>query len=269
MPLWFAALLGLVQGLTEFLPISSTAHLRILPALLGREDAGAAFTAVIQLGTLAAVLVYFARDLGRMVRGMFVDRGGRDFRLALYLVAATVPIAILGVLLKPYIVGPLRSLYVVALALAGFALVLWWADRNAPQTRSVWELSLTSALLIGLAQALALVPGVSRSGATIACALVVGLRREDAARFSFLLSIPAILGAGLFELPDAIAHADGESLVPLIVATLVAAVSGYASIAWLLHYLRKRGLAAFVGYRVLLGAAILLLVLAGFLDPSR
>ena len=267
MTLWFAVIMGLVQGLTEFLPISSTAHLRIAPALLGQADPGAAFSAVIQLGTLAAVLLYFARDLGRMVRGIFTDPRGRDARLAFYLIVGTIPIGVAGLALKHVITGEARSLWVIASTLIGVGLIMWLADRDPKQTRGDDDLDLRDALLIGCAQACALIPGVSRSGATMTMALALGLRRESAARFSFLLSIPAIGAAGIFELPDAIHALGGQGLAPLVVATAVAGVSGYASIVWLLRYLKTRSLLVLVIYRVLAGLALIGLLLGGVVQP--
>lgn len=266
MPLWYAALLGIVQGLTEFLPISSTAHLRILPALLGQPDPGAAYTAVIQLGTLLAVIVYFRRELVAMTRATLVDRGGPDAALAMQVVLGTIPIGIAGLAFKDYIVGPLRSLWVVAAALVVVGLLMGLADRLGRQRRTLREISYRGALLIGLAQAAALIPGVSRSGSTISAALGLGLKREDAARFSFLLSIPAIGAAGLFEMKDAAAELGAEALPALGVGTLFAFVVGYASIAWLLRFLATRSTLPFVLYRVVVGLLILGLVLGGVLE---
>lgn len=266
MPLWYAALLGIVQGLTEFLPISSTAHLRILPALLGQPDPGAAYTAVIQLGTLLAVIVYFRRELVAMARATLVDRGGPDAALAMQVVLGTIPIGIAGLAFKDYIVGPLRSLWVVAAALVVVGLLMGLADRLGRQERTLREVGYRGALLIGLAQAAALIPGVSRSGSTISAALGLGLKREDAARFSFLLSIPAIGAAGLFEMKDAAAELGAEALPALGVGTLFAFVVGYASIAWLLRFLATRSTLPFVLYRVVVGLLILGLVLGGVLE---
>jgi len=262
MTLWFAALLGVVQGLTEFLPISSTAHLRIVPALLGMPDAGAAFTAVIQLGTLAAVIAYFLRELVVMIRAAATAPGSRDARRFWYLGAGTVPIGVLGLALKKHIAGEFRSLVVVAAALVVVGVVMGWADLRARGRRTLADVTLRDALLIGLGQACALVPGVSRSGATITAALLLGLARPDAARFSFLLSIPAVGAAGIFEIKDAAHDLGATGLAPLVVATLVSAVTGYLAIAWLLRFLRTRSLAGFAIYRVLLGAALLALLAA-------
>ena len=265
MPLWFAALLGLVQGLSEFLPISSTAHLRLIPALLGRPDPGAAFTAVIQLGTLIAVIVYFARELAKMARAVVVDRAAKEARLAWLIILGTLPIGIAGVAAKPFITGDARSLWVVAVALIVVAIVMWFTDREARQDRTIASLGLVDAVIIGTAQACALIPGVSRSGATIVAALLVGLSRADGARFSFLLSIPAIAAAGLFEAPDAFRELGSSALGPLAVATVVAGVSGYASIAWLISFLATRTLAGLVIYRLAVGLLILGLLTTGVL----
>lgn len=263
MPLWFAAVLGLVQGLTEFLPISSTAHLRIAPALLGMPDAGAAFTAVIQLGTLLAVIAYFATELVVMAAAVVRDRRSQPAREAFYIIAGTVPIGILGVLLKKHITGPFRSLWVVAAALVVVGVVMAVVDRRSRGQRTVGDVTLRDALLIGVGQAFALVPGVSRSGATIITALLLGFARPDAARFSFLLSIPAVAAAGVFELKDAAHELGSAGLAPLVVATAVAAVTGYAAIAWFLRFLRTRSLAGFAVYRVLVGVLIAVLVGVG------
>ncbi len=265
MTLWFAALLGLVQGLTEFLPVSSTAHLRIVPALLGQPDAGAAFTAVIQLGTLAAVIVYFVRELIGMVRALLKDPKSAEARLALYIVLGTIPIGILGILLQHQIKAELRSLWVVAISLVVVGAIMGIVDRRAKQTRGIADLRWQDVLLIGLGQACALVPGVSRSGATLTTALLLGMRRDDAARFSFLLSVPAVGAAGVFELKDAIHELHGTgggSLTPLIVATVVAFVSGWLTINWFLKFLRTRSLIGFSIYRVVAGTVLIALLAA-------
>jgi undecaprenyl-diphosphatase len=260
---WFAALMGLVQGLTEFLPISSTAHLRLLPALLNRPDPGAAFTAVIQLGTLLAVIGYFLRELWSMTRAAVTRPRSAEARLLWLMVAGTVPIGIAGVTLKRYVTGELRALVVVATALLVVGIIMGWVDRRARGERTVADLTWADALIVGAAQALALIPGVSRSGATITCALLLGFRRPDAARWSFLLSVPAIAAAGVFEMKDAAALLGDQALVPLALATVTAAVTGYASIAWLLAHLRTRSLLGFAVYRVLLGGGILLYLAVG------
>ncbi len=268
MDLWFAALLGIVQGLTEFLPISSTAHLRIAPELLGQPDPGAAFSAVIQLGTLAAVLIYFARDLFiEMPRAMFVERAGPMARLPIYLAAGTVPIVILGLSLKDFIDGGARSLYVVGSALIAVGVLMYVVDRRARGERVIATVTMTDALIVGFAQSFALIPGVSRSGSTIIAALVIGMARPDAARFSFLLGIPAIAGAGIYELGDAIDALGAEAWQPLAVAVAASAISGYLAIAWLLRYLQRNSLAPFAFYRVVIGITVLMLCITGVLTP--
>jgi undecaprenyl-diphosphatase len=256
--LFDAALLGLVQGITEFLPVSSTAHLRIVPALLHQTDPGAAFTAVLQLGTLVAVIGFFLRDLLRMI-GAVLDparRQSHEARMLLYLVVGTLPLGVAGVLLKHAIEGSFRSLLVIASALIVVAVLMAVVDRRGQQSRDVSQIVLRDAILIGLAQALALVPGVSRSGITLVAGMALGLRRDGAARYSFLLSVPAVTAAAVFELPKVLHGARGN-LTPLMVALAVAAVSGYASIAWLLRFLRTRATTPFVVYRIALGAFLL------------
>jgi undecaprenyl-diphosphatase len=276
MSLWLAIVLGLVQGITEFLPVSSTAHLRITPTLLGHADPGAAFDAVVQLGTLAAVIVYFARDLSKMLAGMARAPGGAAAREAWLVGVGTLPIGVAGLVLEDYVTGPWRSLWVIAAALAGVAVLMVVVERHAAargaHTGAVLaDVGYASALIIGVAQACALVPGVSRSGATLTCALLVGLARPEAARFSFLLSIPAIGAAGVFQLPEALAElgASGASPWPLAVATLVAGASGYAAIAWLMRFLRTRTLVPFAVYRVLLAGLLVALVGAGVISAHE
>ena len=268
MALWFAALLGLVQGLTEFIPVSSTAHLRVVPALLGQPDPGAAYTAVIQLGTLLAVLIYFAKDLAHLPAAMFREPGTFEGRLPWLLAVGTLPIVVFGLLLKKHIEGDLRSLYVIATALVGVGIVMVIVDRIAAgrtEFRPLSSLTMMDALLVGLAQTCALVPGVSRSGATICMILMLGFTRSDSARFSFLLSIPAIAGAGLFEAKDAFRQLGTSAIPALAVGTAVAAVTGYASIAWLIRFLGTNNLLGFAIYRIACGAALLASLAAGFL----
>jgi undecaprenyl-diphosphatase len=258
MALWFAALLGVVQGLTEFIPISSTAHLRILPALFGVPDPGAAYTAVIQLGTLLAVLVYFAKDLAALPGAMLRDPASPEGRLPWLLAVGTVPIVIAGLLLKKHIEGDLRSLYVIAIALVTVGIAMGIIDRIAGGgERGVSDITFRDALLVGLAQTLALVPGVSRSGATICMALLLGLTRSDAARFSFLLSIPAIAGAGIFELRTAFNELGREAIPALAIGTSTAFITGYLSIAWLIKWLGSHDLLGFAIYRIVAGLALL------------
>lgn len=271
MALWFAALLGLVQGLTEYIPISSTAHLRILPALFGQPDKwGAEYTAVIQLGTLAAVVVYFARDLWTDASAMFRDPSSPEGKMPYLLAVGTVPIVVAGLLLKKHVEGDLRSLYVVCASLVIIGIAMWVIDgqaQNRSETRALATFTFTDAIAVGLAQTLALVPGVSRSGSTICMALAIGLARPEAARFSFLLGIPAIAGAGILELKPAVAALRGAPITPIVVATVIAAISSYASIAWLIRWLGTHHLTPFAAYRVLVGIAIAALVLAGVIAP--
>jgi undecaprenyl-diphosphatase len=265
--LFQAIVLGIVQGLTEFLPISSSGHLRIVPAMAGWDDPGAAFTAVIQLGTMAAVVVYFYADLIRIARTWLRSlrdpslRGDRDARLGWYLILATIPISIFGLAFKDQIENGARDLYLIGIMLIVFGIVLLVAEKLASRTREIESITTRDAVVVGCAQALALIPGVSRSGATISAGLLLGFDRVAAARFSFLLSIPAVVLSGLFELKgvlDGSAHgAAGAGATA--VATLLAFVTGYASIALLLRFLTTHTTAVFVGYRVVLGAAVLAL----------
>jgi undecaprenyl-diphosphatase len=270
--------LAIVQGLTEFLPISSTAHLKIVPALLGWDDPGAPLSAVIQIGTLVAVLWYFWLDVVRILRAMVASlRAGKlaatqDARLGWMIALGTLPIIICGVAFKEYIETTLRSLYVMSAALAGVAVLLaiaeWWIARrqkDGAQGREVNDVGVRDAVIIGFAQAAALVPGTSRSGATILGGLCCGLTREAAARFSFLLSIPSILAAGLFQLIDAREDllSSTADAAKLAVALVVTAVVGYATIPWLLAYLRKRTTLVFIVYRLLLAAFLLWLLATG------
>ena len=265
MSLLEAVVLGIVQGLTEFLPISSTAHLRIVPAFAGWEDPGAAFTAVTQLGTMAAVVLYFRSDLVRISRAWWRSigqrelRGELDARLGWYIVLGTVPIGIFGLLFKA------RDLYLIGVALIVLGLILLLAERVGSHDRSLEQIRTRDGFSIGLAQALALVPGVSRSGATITAGLFMGLERAAAARFSFLLSVPAVVLSGMLELGTILSGEEegGDSLGALLVATLLAFASGYAAIAFLLRFLEGHSTVVFVVYRVVLGALVLALVSAG------
>ena len=263
--------LGIVQGLTEFLPISSSAHLRIVPAILGWEDPGAAFTAVCQLGTEAAVLIYFRHELWAIATHWL--RHPRRYedpevRLGWFLIVATIPIGIFGFLFRDQIETGARNLWLIGTVLIVFALVLGYADRHGRHAREIDQLSARDGVLIGLAQSLSLIPGVSRSGATMSAGLLLGLERPAAARFAFLLAVPAVVASGLFELKDVIAG-DAHSTTPLgyvLVATAVAFVVGYAAIAWLLRYLAHHSVNIFVVYRVLLGSTVLILVATGAIN---
>jgi undecaprenyl-diphosphatase len=269
-----AIVLGIAQGLTEFLPISSTAHLRIIPAFAGWPDPGAAFTAVTQLGTMAAVLLYFREDLIRIGRAWLQSlrdpaiRRELDARIGWYIVLGTVPIGIFGVLFKDQIETGARDLYLISVALIVLGLILLVAEKVGKRDRSIEQIRTKDGFAIGMAQALALVPGVSRSGATITAGLFMGLDRTAAARFSFLLSIPAVVLSGLLELGSILTGEEGEttSAFGLVIATLLAFITGYASIAFLLRYLVNHSTGIFVAYRVVLGTVVLALVGAGAIE---
>ena len=266
-----AIVLGIVQGLTEFLPISSTGHLRIVPAFLGWEDPGAAFTAVTQLGTLAAVLLYFRNDLWRIaiawIRGLRDPeiRRTTDSRLGWYILIGTIPIGIFGLAFSDQIEGEARNLNLIGTTLIVLGLVLLLAERTGKRERDLDDLTIRDGIAIGFAQAAALVPGVSRSGATLTMGLFLNLERAAAARYSFLLSVPAVVLSGLFELKDI----GGEGAVgagPTAIATVFAFVSGYAAIAFLIKFLATNSTLVFVVYRVVLGAVVLSLVSAGAIE---
>jgi undecaprenyl-diphosphatase len=302
---WFeAAVLGVIQGLTEFLPISSSAHLRIYPEVFGWGDPGAAFTAVTQIGTETAVILYFAKDIGRIInawfRSLFSRQSARsshrspshdgpgaaeaparrraghrrrhktwdpvDARLGWYVIIGTIPIGVLGYLGKNIIEDDFRSLWVIGTTLVVLGIVLGIADKVGRKERDASSLTLRDGVLIGLAQAMALIPGVSRSGASISMGLFLGLDRATAARFAFLLAIPAVLGAGIYEWPSAMDEGSHYGMGPTILATAVAFVVGYAVIAWLMRWLTTRSFAPFVTYRVTLGAITLILLATGNLS---
>ncbi|GII79171.1 undecaprenyl-diphosphatase 2 [Sphaerisporangium rufum] len=268
-----AIVLGVVQGLTEFLPISSSAHLLIVPRLLGWSDPGAAFTAVIQLGTMLAVVIYFWRDITRILwtwlRSLWTPalRGETDARMGWYIGLGTVPLGVLGLVFKDAIEGPARNLWLNAAVLIAFGLVLLLAEQVGRQRAPIDRLTLRDGLIIGGFQALALVPGASRSGSTITGGLFLGFTREAAARYSFLLSIPAVVLSGLFELRD-VGAGGGPDLLPTAVATLVSFAVGYASIAWLLRYLARHSTMVFVTYRVFAGAFLLTLLSLGVITAQ-
>ena len=264
-----AVVLGIIQGLTEFLPISSSAHLRILPEVFGWGDPGAAFTAVIQIGTELAVLIFFWRDIWRIgvtwTKSLFRPeyRGQLDARMGWFIILGSVPIVILGIALKDTIETEFRSLWIIGTMLIVMGIVLGIADKVGSTEKTIKQLTLRDAVFMGLAQALALIPGVSRSGATLSMGRFLGYDRETATRYAFLLAIPAVIGAGVFQLKDI---PNGDNLYgwgPTIVATVVSFVVGYAAIAWLLRYVTTHSYTPFVIYRVVLGAATLLLVATG------
>ena len=269
-----AIILGIVQGLTEFLPISSSAHLRIVPALFGWDDPGAAFTAVTQIGTEAAVIIFFWRDIWRIgktwIQALYTPelRGTIDARMGWYVILGTFPIAILGLLFEDQIDTVARDLRVIATTLIVLGVVLYLADRRARTLKNLDDLNLVDGLIYGFAQALALVPGVSRSGATISAGLFLGYERAAAARYAFLLAIPAVVASGLYKLPDALAG-DGPGLALTLTSTAFAFIFGYASIAWLLRYVSKNSYLPFVIYRIALGLLVAALLALGVLEPRE
>ncbi|MEV8091922.1 undecaprenyl-diphosphate phosphatase [Streptomyces nigra] len=282
---WFESLiLGLVQGLTEFLPVSSSAHLRLTAAFAGWEDPGAAFTAITQIGTEAAVLIYFRKDIGRIILAWLKSltdkemRRDHDAQMGWLVIVGSIPIGVLGLAFKDQIEGPFRDLRITATMLIVVGVIIGIADRlaardesggrhrAAKERKSLEDLNVRDGLIFGLCQAMALVPGVSRSGATISGGLFMGYRRESAARYSFLLAIPAVLASGLFELKDALEN-DHVSWGPTIFATVIAFGSGYAVIAWFMKFISTKSFMPFVYYRVALGLVIIALVAAGVLSP--
>jgi undecaprenyl-diphosphatase len=266
-----AIILGIVQGLTEFLPISSSGHLRIVPAFAGWDDPGAGFTAVVQLGTMLAEVIYFRRDLWRIGTRWTASlrnpelRSQLDARMGWYLIWATIPIGVIGLLFEDSIETTFRALGLIACTLIVLGIVLWWADRRSTRHRAITDLKLKDGLIMGAAQTLALVPGVSRSGATLTAGLLLGLERAAAARFSFLLSIPAVVLSGLYQAAQLITgDTPGDAgAAEVIVATILAFITGYAAIAFLLRYLVTHSLSVFVVYRIGLGVIVLLLVATG------
>ncbi len=266
-----AIVLGLVQGLTEFLPISSSAHVSIVGRLMGAEDPGAAFTAISQLGTEAAVLLYFWRDIVRIVKAWAASLAGRiprndpDALLGWWVIVGTIPIGVLGLLLQDWIEAEFRSLWITATMLLVFAFVILAAERYGRQRRELTEMTWKHGLAFGFWQALALVPGVSRSGGTIAGGLFMGYTREAAARYSFLLAIPAVIASGGFQLAKVVAgdaEGSGTAWGPIVVATLIAFVVGYAVIAWFMRYITTHTFTPFMVYRIVL--ALVLFALLGF-----
>lgn len=277
-------ILGLVQGLTEFLPISSSAHLRLTAAFAGWHDPGAAFTAITQIGTEAAVLIYFRKDIARIISAWFgslfgkVPRSDHDAQMGWLVIVGSIPIGVLGVTFKDQIEGPFRDLRLIATTLIVMGIVLGIADRLAArdenggkhravkERKSLKELGVRDGLIFGICQAMALIPGVSRSGATISGGLLMGYTREAAARYSFLLAIPAVLASGAFELKDA-GEGGHVSWGPTIFATIVAFIAGYAVIAWFMKFITTKSFMPFVYYRIVLGIVLFILVGAGTLSP--
>ncbi len=268
---WQTIVLAVLQGLTEFLPVSSSGHLAIASRVFFAGDAGASFTAVTQLGTEAAVLIYFAKDIWRILTAWFgglTDAAHRtaDYWLGWWVIIGTIPICVLGLLFKDQIRSGARNLWVIATAMIVFSAVIALAEYVGKQTRDVEQLTWKDSVIVGLAQCLALVPGVSRSGATISAGLFLGTNRELAARFGFLLAIPAVLASGLFSLPDAfkpVTEGMSATGAQLTVAILIAFVVGYAAVSWFLKFLVRHSMYWFVGYRVVLGVTVLALLGTG------
>ncbi len=266
--------LSIVQGLTEFLPVSSSGHLRIVSELFWGEDAGASFTAVIQLGTELAVLVFFAKDIGRIIaawfKGLFdKTKRGFDYRMGWMVIVGTIPVGLAGILLKDLIRENFRNLWITATVLILFSFVFILAERYGKKSRGFEELTMKDAIVMGLWQCLALIPGVSRSGGTISGGLFHNLDREVATRFSFLLAIPAVLASGLFSLPDAFDPQAGQAAsgIQLLVGSGIAFVLGYISIAWLLKFVSNHSFAWFAAYRIPLGLLVMLLLATGVMQP--
>lgn len=268
------ALLGVIQGITELLPISSTAHLRVIPGILGWRDPGSAFSAAMQLASFAAVIAYFRKDIGTLGRATLRaaatrSYGSHDFRVAMGIILGTIPLVIAGLLLRPLLNGchsPLRGLLVIGAASIVMSVLLGVAEKCARHSRSFAEITLRDGVIVGIAQAFALIPGVSRSGATLTAGLFCGMERETAARFSFLLGLPAVTLAGLYELRVLFkAGLNSDGWVTLLIGLLFASVTAFAAIYGLLRYLERRSTWIFVWYRLIFGAGLVAAVLSGYL----
>lgn len=266
--------LSIVQGLTEFLPVSSSGHLRIVSELFWGQDAGASFTAVIQLGTELAVLVYFSKEIWQILTGWFrgvfnKEHRGQDYRMGWMVIIGTIPVGLIGFFFQDLIREQLRNLWVTATVLVLFSFVFIFAEKFGKHERKIEDMTIKDALIMGLWQCLSLIPGVSRSGSTISGGLFLNIDREVATRFSFLLAIPAVLASGLFSLPDAFAPQAGQAATGpmLLVGSLICFVLGYASIAWLLRFVANHSFAWFAAYRIPVGLLIMLLLLLGVLQP--
>lgn len=270
--------MGLVQGLTEFLPVSSSAHLRIVAELTGMRDPGAGFTAIIQIGTEAAVLIVFWKDIVRILSKWFkalpffpVDRripsADPDVRMGWMIIVGSIPIAVLGLLLEDWIDSTFRNLWITVFMLALFALLLGAADRYAPRKKVLEKMSWRDAIFYGLAQAMALIPGVSRSGGTITMGRTLGYTREAAARYSFLLAIPAVFASGLYKVAKVFTGDEHIAIGPTVMATIVAFVVGWVVIIWFLKLVSTKSYSLFVWYRLGLAAVLAILLLSGALSP--
>lgn len=267
-----AIVLGVVQGLTEFLPISSTAHLRVVPALFGWGDPGVTYSAIIQLGSMIAVIAYFWGDLTQLATGFFKsirdkDYTSRDVRLVSAILVGTIPICVLGLALKPLLEqegGPFRSLVLIGGASIFMAFFLLLAEKVGKRVRTIEDMGVKDGLLIGLGQAMAIIPGCSRSGSTLTVAMLLGMKRDEAARFSFLLGIPAIVLSGLVELKHISSHAlSGESMTSILVGLAAATVVSYAAIWWMIRFLKTHSTVVFIIYRLLFGIGVIALAMNG------
>lgn len=272
---WLSALIfGLVQGLTEFLPISSSAHLRFVGELVGKQDPGAAFTAITQLGTETAVLIYFWKDIVRILSHWYLSlpmtpkarrtpASDPDARMGWMIIVGSLPIGILGLLLEGWIDTTFRNLWITVAMLSVFGLILGWADRVGSERKKLNELSWRDAILYGFAQAMALIPGVSRSGGTITAGRLLGYTREAAARYSFLLAMPAVFISGLYKVYKVASGGDVIYVGPTVLATVVAFVVGYLVIVWFLRLISTRSFAPFVYYRLGFAAVIAVCLVTG------
>lgn len=277
-----AIILGIIQGLSEFLPISSTGHVTLAGKLLNlvpeqHPESWTSFIAVIQLGTMAAVLIYFAKDIINIIKDFFkenlferkkLSEQNLNARLGWMVIIGTIPVVIIGLAFKDVIEGSLtKNLYVIAYSLIGLAIILAIAEKVAKFKRDFHELTIKDSIIVGIAQSFALIPGASRSGTTITGGLFMGLKRDVAARFSFLLSIPAVLASGLFELYHSLDYLDSAMAVNLVIATIVSGISGYIAIDFLLKYLKKHSTFLFVYYRIAIGLVILVLLFTDIIKP--
>ncbi|MBE2279243.1 MAG: undecaprenyl-diphosphatase UppP [Ignavibacteriaceae bacterium] len=282
MSLFEAIILGIIQGLTEFLPISSTGHLTLAGKFMGlisetNPEQWTAFIAIIQLGTLASIIIYFWKDVISIISSFFKDNlverksykmQSHDSKMGWLVIVGTIPVVIIGLLFKDDIEGAItKNLYVIASSLIGLAIILLIAEKTAKFKKDLKQTTIIDALVVGIAQAVALIPGSSRSGTTITGGLFMGLKREDAARFSFLLSMPAIFAAGVLQIKEVVAFVTPDMLLNLIVATIVSGISGYLAIDFLLKFLRKNSTMLFIIYRIALGALILTLLQTGIIQP--
>lgn len=274
-----AIIMGLVQGLTEFLPISSSAHLRVVAELIGAGDPGAGFTAITQIGTETAVLIYFWKDIVRIIKAWWfslpfspastrVPSSDPDARLGWMIIVGSIPIAVLGLLLEDWIDTSFRNLWITVFMLASFGLLLGWADRVGKRVNTLDTMTWGQAVAYGFAQALALIPGVSRSGGTITAGRLMGFTREAAARYSFLLALPAVFASGFYKAYKAIGGSEGVGWAPTVLATVVAFGVGYAVIVWFLRMITKESFQPFVIYRLVFAGLVAVLLLAGVLYPS-